>query len=64
MDKHVSNAMLEQLLQAGLPESEAGGIGQHLAACNICQCTLESLGFWSEIASRRLGVQGREGGNL
>jgi hypothetical protein len=58
MDEHVSTAMLEQVLLAGLPESESGAIGQHLATCKICQCSLESLQYWSEIAADRLDVQG------
>lgn len=58
MDNHVINVMLEQILLAGLPESESSAIAQHLATCRICQCGHESLRFWTEIASGRLGVQG------
>jgi len=51
MGEHVSDAMLQQVVLAGLPETESTAIGQHLAGCKICQCRLESLRFWNEFAT-------------
>jgi len=43
---HPSDVILEQYLAAGLPESDALALSEHMASCSECYCRLEVLKFW------------------
>jgi len=43
---HPSDVILEQYLAAGLPESDAVALSEHVASCSECYCRLEVLKFW------------------
>jgi len=47
--QHISAALREQILLAGLPESEIAAIAEHLRICSECRCRIEIWEFWGEI---------------
>ena len=49
---HVNPAVLDQYIQAGLPESEALSLQGHLEICFECRSRKELLEFLIEMASR------------
>jgi len=51
--QHISPALKEQFLLAGLPESEVAAIAEHLRTCEECRCRLDIWEFWG----RTLGEQ-------
>ena len=40
---HISDAMLEQMLRAGVPESEMAELEEHLKNCAYCRARLRAL---------------------
>ncbi len=47
---HVTADVLDQFIQAGLPESEALSLQRHIELCSECRCRKEVLEFWAEMA--------------
>ena len=47
--QHISPALREQFLLAGLPASEMAVIAEHLRTCSECRCRMDLWKFWSEI---------------
>ena len=43
---HPSDAVMEQYLLAGLPESDALEFSEHISACSECHCRFEAFKFW------------------
>jgi len=43
---HISPEMIEQILKAGLPESDTDAIAGHLRLCSDCRCRVEVHQFW------------------
>ena len=41
--EHISEAMLEQILCAGVPESEMAAVEEHLKNCAYCRARLRAL---------------------
>jgi hypothetical protein len=41
--EHISEVMLEQILHAGLPESEMARLEEHLKVCEFCRARLRQL---------------------
>lgn len=46
----LSAAVLDQYVQAGLPESEALAVERHLDVCADCRCRKELIEFWADAA--------------
>jgi hypothetical protein len=44
--QHISPALREQVLLAGLPESEIATIAEHLRTCSECRCRIDIWEFW------------------
>ncbi len=44
--QHISPELREQLLWAGLPQSEVAAIAEHLRTCSECRCQEELWEFW------------------
>jgi hypothetical protein len=47
--QHISPALREQFLWAGLPESEIAAIAEHLRTCEECRCQIDIWEFWGGI---------------
>jgi hypothetical protein len=48
---HLTSEMIDQFLMAGLAESDAVAVGEHLRQCSDCRCRMESHKFWSEFSA-------------
>ena len=51
--QHISPALREQFLLAGLPESEIAAIAEHLRTCSECRCRKELWEFWGGIVGEQ-----------
>ena len=51
---HISSAVLDQFIQAGLPQSDALAVQRHLEKCPDCECRKEILEFWADMARSSL----------
>jgi hypothetical protein len=51
--QHISPALTEQFLLAGLPESEIAAIAKHLRICSECRCRKDLWDFWVGIAGEQ-----------
>jgi hypothetical protein len=49
--QHISPAMKEQFLLAGLPESEVAMIAEHLRSCPECRCRKDLWNFWGGVVT-------------
>jgi len=51
--QHISPALKEQFLLAGLPESEVAAIAEHLRTCEECRCRKDLWEFWCGVVGER-----------
>ena len=51
--QHISPALTDQILLAGLPESEIAGIAEHLRTCWECRCRKDLWDFWGGMAGEQ-----------
>ena len=51
--QHISPALKEQFLLAGLPESEVAAIAEHLRTCEECRCRKDLWEFWDGIVGEK-----------
>jgi hypothetical protein len=47
---HLSTEIIEQCLKAGLMESDALAVRDHLRVCAKCRCRVELLQFWIDFS--------------
>jgi hypothetical protein len=51
--QHISPALKEQFLLAGLPDSEIAAIAEHLRTCDECRCRKDLWEFWCGIVGEQ-----------
>ena len=59
--EHLSDSLIEQYIIAGLPQSDAEKVHNHLANCSSCHCRFETLEFWAGFCGSEPRNKGRMG---
>lgn len=51
--QHISPALREQFLLAGLPESQIAAVAEHLRTCEECRCRIAIWELWGGIVGEQ-----------